>query len=187
MEEQQISPLVQKQLDRLDNGEMTESEMNRWRENATKTDRITEYEREIFLEKLETRIRNSYPVLSKKLFGSKDLPAVEALQNILNILEEDFDLSGNLVKSGIKVGGDQVSGRKHVSRHFSYKNNDGWSAGIGWLQDSPESDPFWSVAFYQKGRVSNPDSIRDDIFAIDDTDGAITKIRDHFLEICPLK
>ena len=117
--------------------------------NATKDKEISEDERELLTQRVESVMRISFPKESGKVLGGKNDKPVEILEEVYHSIESKFDLSGNLHKNGVKVGGDMIGGRKYLGWYISYKNCQGWGTSLAYRQDTPDSDPRMEVRLYQ--------------------------------------
>ena len=126
MSDDQISPKIQKILEDIENKDRTYDQLRNFYQNIHDSDIITEYERENLIEVVEKKIKVNFPAKAKKQFGSKDAEAVIVLQEIYAKLDAEFDLSNNeknAVKSGVKVGGDMISGKNMFVDTFLSKQN----------------------------------------------------------------
>lgn len=121
---------------------------------------ITEYEREVLLEVIEGKLREIAPAAATRALGrNKDADARIYLDGIYQQTLDQFDLSGNRVKNGVKTGGGMISGRKFVDVYISYKNEAGWHTLLRWFQDSASSQRYLETFLYQTGPHSGDGSI----------------------------
>ena len=153
---------------------MSKKELVNLYNNARKYKGITEEERELVVQKIESKIRVSSPSVATRMFGPKDSHAREFLQTILNQISEEFDLSGNRVGQAVKTGGDMISGQHHVDVYFSYKNDDGWHVLFGYRQFTRDGDPKLQVTLYHGGS-SNSDGFETYDFLVEEDQEALSK------------
>ena len=160
MSDDQISPKIQKILEDIENKDRTYDQLRNFYQNIHDSDIITEYERENLIEVVEKKIKINFPAKAKKQFGSKDAEAVIVLQDIYAKLDAEFDLSNkekNAVKSGVKVGGDMISGKKYVCRYFSFKTKETKvNIGFAYNQDAVEDDPYLWIEERFVGQDTKP-------------------------------
>ena len=146
----QITPRIQKILNDidLDEKDRTFEQLSNFYTNAEADQTITEYEREELLEVIQKKQRTKFPAKAKKQFGSKDAEAIIVLQEIYVKLDEEFglsDLEKNMVKAGVKLGGDQMAGRLYVCRYFSFKTETKVNMGFAYNQATIEDEPYLHV------------------------------------------
>ena len=174
MSDEQISPKIQKILDDIENKERTYDQLRNFYQNIHDSDVITEYERENLIEVVEKKIKVNFPAKAKKQFGSKDAEAVIVLQEIYAKLDAEFDLSNNeknAVKSGVKVGGDMISGKKYVCRYFSFKTKQTKvNIGFAYNQDTVDGEPYYWI---QERHVGQDVAPQEQNFKIHEQDQAI--------------
>ena len=91
----------------------------------------------------------------------------------------------NTVGSGVKTGGDMISGNVYVSVYISYKGADRRHATLGVFQRSAESPPIFVVRLYQTGRDVSELELRQE-FPIDAMDEAIALYRTNLMQILEL-
>ncbi len=65
---------------------------------------------------------------------NKNDKPVEMLEEIYHVVSSKYDLSDNLHKNGVKVGGDMIGGRSYIGWYISYKNRDKWGTSISYRQ-----------------------------------------------------
>jgi hypothetical protein len=101
---------------------------------------------------IHERLRIDYPRVAKKTFGGKDEKARKLLDIVYQESEQLADLSKNRIGNGVKTGGLQRTGKKHINVYISYRNAEGLGIALGLLQDTA-SDPM-TVEFveYKVGR-----------------------------------
>jgi hypothetical protein len=182
MPQHSYSERVRRVLEIITKGSLSGRGLRNLFDNATRDRNITEAEREAVISALETRIRTTSPRDAKKMFGPKDAEARALLIRILEAMKAEFDLSANAVGSGVKTGGDMISGEAHVSVYISYKGLNRHHATLGVLQRNPETDPVFVLRFYQTGRdVCEPD-IREEL-PIDALEEASARYRSNLMRI----
>lgn len=141
-------------------------------ENAIKYPSISEFERELIVEEIELKLREISPSQATKVFGPKDATAREFLETVFASISREFNLQENEVRNGVKVGGDMISGRKHIDMYISYKNAAKWNVGLAWMQDSVASDSYLRFRRYQNG-LSNSESFSEKNFSVSESDMAV--------------
>ena len=129
--------------------------------NITKNKTISDVEREFLTQQVEVVLRTSFPKESGKSLGNKNDKPVEILEEIQHEIESKFDLSDNLHKNGVKVGGSMIGGREYISWYISYKNRQGWGTSLAYRQTTPEDDPRMEVRLYQVGSDGEHDEKHD--------------------------
>ena len=158
MTEKPFSERVRRALDVIATKALTRAEMRNFYANAVRVSGITDAEREAVIAALETRIRISAPREAKALFGPKDAEARALLARVHDARAAEFDLSGNTVGSGVKTGGDMISGESHVSVYISYKGADRRHATLGVFQRTPDAEPVLNLRLFQTCRdASEPE------------------------------
>ena len=148
MSDNQISPKVKQILEDIETKERTYDQLHNLYVNIHDSDIITDFERESLIEVVEKKIKIEFPAKAKKQFGSKDNQAVIVLQEIYAKLDDEFGLSDkekNMVKAGVKLGGDQMAGRLYVCRYFSFKTETKVNMGFAYNQKTVEDEPFLHV------------------------------------------
>lgn len=148
MSDNQISPKVKQILEDIETKERTYDQLHNLYVNIHDSDIITDFERESLIEVVEKKIKIEFPAKAKKQFGSKDNQAVIVLQEIYAKLDDEFGLSNkekNMVKAGVKLGGDQMAGRLYVCRYFSFKTETKVNMGFAYNQKTVEDEPFLHV------------------------------------------
>lgn len=150
-------------------------------DNATKYAGISEFERELIIEEIELKLRDIAPSHATKIFGPKDAEGRKFLESAYLSISKEFDLGGNGVQNGVKVGGDMIAGRKHVDLYLSYKNTEKWHIGLSWLQDDIDAEPYLRVRKYKFG-VSNLETLSDKIYKVSDARAALDNYRIELLD-----
>ena len=125
-----------------------------WHDNIINYSNISDYEREYLIHSVEKKIRLKFPHKAKKILGGKSAKAQELLEEIFKSLKQEFDWSKNKIGTRVKVGGDMIAGRQFVVWYISYKNESGFSTGIHYRQNTPETDPILEIDFRKVGKDS---------------------------------
>lgn len=146
-----ISEKVQKTLDMVENKELTSVQLNNLYNNVQKYEAITDEEREAVIAAVEAKIKVVDPRKAKRLFGPKDAQARVMMEEAYAAISEEFDLTANVLKNGVKTGGDMIAGRKYIDVYLSYKNTDNWNFGFGYNQDTVDELPYLRTRLYQTG------------------------------------
>ncbi len=133
----------------IEKGEQTKTQLVNQYNNVVASDKISEEEREVIVAALEKQLKLRFPAAAKKIFGARDAQARDLLSEIDANISEDFDLSGNILKNGVKSGGEMIAGRWHIDVYLSYKNQHGYGASIG-LRQVNIDDELLACATYNK-------------------------------------
>lgn len=130
---------------------------------------LDDADRERLNEAVVNRLRVVSPKLAKSFGGPKDGPARAWLQTVFEQSAAMFDLSGNVLKNGVKTGGLMISGQAYLDVYLSYKNAAGLNLALTWLQEAPEKDATLTLSLREPG-VSGRGLIEEAVF--DDQDQA---------------
>jgi hypothetical protein len=173
-----ISEQVRKVLGDIDTQPYTYQQLTNLYTNATNHTGITDIEREILTQKVEVSMRTKFPRESSKLLGSINDKPVEILEVVYRKIIEEFDLSRNHHKNGVKIGGSKIGGRQYIAWYVSYKNDEKWGSSISYRQDTPETEPRIEVSLYH--RTMNAPAIEKEIkdFSINDHQEYFEHFRD---------
>ena len=152
MSDKNISQKIQKVLDLIQTQEHSKTDLINYFNNINNDPSISDYEREVLVKAVETEMRTKFPKSAKKILGAKSAKAQELLEEIYSSLEKEFDWSENCVGSKVKVGGSMISGKEYVCWYISYKNDEGYSAGLHYRQKTPEDDPYLEVDYRRVGK-----------------------------------
>ncbi len=176
-----LSKLVKDALERLA-GLKTPKQLQTLYHNVSRSKTITDIERETLVESLELRMREVAPAAATRLFGPKDSEAQQFLHRTYKALADEFDLSANRVRNGVKIGGDMIKGEKFVDVYLSYKSVGNVNVGLAWLQDSANSDRYLIVSVRQ---VGSTDSIRKwERFEVGQEHAAVDNYRSELSKVC---
>lgn len=155
MSEIALSTRVLRDLEEIEDERFEYDKLLHLYNNLTVTKLITEIEREFLTQRIETVIRTSFPKQYGRVYGrvlgNKNEKPLEVLEQIRYIADWHFDLSDNLHKNGVKVGGSMIGGREYIAWYISYKNRQGWGTSLAYRQTTPEDDPRLEVRLYQVG------------------------------------
>ena len=156
-EEKEISQRVRKILELIETKEHSKKELINYFNNIMENSIITDWEREVLTKAVEKEMRTKFPNSAKKILGAKSAKAQELLEEIYSSLEKEFNWSENCVGSKVKVGGSMIAGREYVCWYMSYKNDEGYSAGLHYRQKTPEDDPYLEVDYRKVGKEFEKD------------------------------
>lgn len=98
------------------------------------------------VEAIEYQMRGQFPRAANRLFGQKEDSAIKRLQEVIDRLESEVNVSANKLKNGVKTGGEKISGDKYLNIYASYRNADGFGGYISMEQDSIDSELYVVVA-----------------------------------------
>jgi hypothetical protein len=134
--------LIQKLLTNIQAGRYDTNQLRALWNNIERAEaeKLTEEEKEELIVEIEKILRNNSPRTAVQIFGRRDEASKEILRKIILELELEFDFSDNILKNGVKVGGDMIGGRVYAQTYISYKNEDGHKAEICLHQDSVDSE-----------------------------------------------
>jgi hypothetical protein len=144
-------------LERVRSGKYDETELLNLFKNASKSSAVTDLERATLLELIESELRKNYPRAANKHLGAIDKPARDYLEQVYQKISEEFDLSGNKIKNGVKTGASVLSGDAVVDVYISYKNDQGIGAVLAAYQPSID-EPISYQVFMYKG-AKKPDNL----------------------------
>ena len=177
IEGNEISQLAQKSLNHIETKELSKTELINFFNNINNSTKITDYEREVLTEAVEKKMRVKFPKSAKAILGGKSAKAQELLEEIFSVLKKEFDWSNNKVKTKVKVGGKMISGEWFVDWYISYKNNDDYSTGFGYIQKKPEEDPFLSIHYGRVGKKYENETKEEKNFPVELKDDALNLYR----------
>ena len=152
-----ISEKVLKIKGTIETKEYKIKELQNFYNNINNSKEISEYEKEFLTEIVEKKIRVEFPSKAKKILGGKSEKAKELLEEVMVDLLKEFNWSNNEVKTKVKAGGSMISGKEFVCHYISYKNEDGYSTAIAYIQKTPEEDPYLEVHYRKVGKDSEQD------------------------------
>ena len=142
---------------------------------------INDNERELLEKTCGQIIEERFPKRqSKKILGDKGVEGRELMEEINNILTEEFDWSNNDVDTRVKIGGDMISGRSSVCYYISYKNKKSKiNSGFHYRQKTVGSDPYLEVDFRDLGKNKK----ESEIFPVALRDEALTLYKSYLAKI----
>jgi hypothetical protein len=176
------NPKVKQLLERIESETMTAKQLMTLYNNTLKYKGISDLERELIIAAIEKDLKLNCPKEASKKFGSKDADGRVLLETVYEKIKSEFDLSGNHVGNGIKVGGDMMAGRRYVEIYFSYKNSDKWNGGLYYRQDKVDSEPYLKVILYQVGK-GNEDTRTEHNYSVDAVDLAVEDLTNTLRKI----
>ena len=99
-------------------------------------------------------------------------------------MSAEFSLAGSLVKTGVKLGGDQLNGTKYIDRYLAYKNQDRQCAALLVFQDTVESEMTVYVKRYDiiNGKTG---ILAEQYFLMNEVEEAEQLYRQYLQEIAP--
>jgi len=158
-----ISVKVMRVLEVIETKGMEYTRLMNLYKNTAEAKNISEFERELVTEKLESVIRSSYPKEGDKLLGkqynvgsgNKSYPAVSLLEEVYEDIKLHYDLNLNIHKNGVKVGGSMLGGRQYIAWYISYKGPRNYGTSFAYRQDTEESSPVLEVSSYE-GSMNTP-------------------------------
>jgi len=177
IEGNEISQLAQKSLNHIETKELSKTELINFFNNINNSTKITDYEREVLTEAVEKKMRVKFPKSAKGILGGKSAKAQELLEEIFSVLIKEFDWSNNKVKTKVKDGGKMISGEWFVDCYISYKNNDDYATGFGYIQKKPEEDPFLSINYGRVGKKYENETKEEKNFPVELKDDALNLYR----------
>jgi hypothetical protein len=194
----EISTKVLRALEFIEKIGVTGEQLRNMYRNTAEAKGITEIEREMVTQKLESVMRSSFPKDADKLFGkrygissgNKSAPAVELLEEVYAHVTQEFEWAENLHKNGVKVGGSMVGGRQYLAWYLSFKGHNKWGTSFSYRQDAEDSPPRVEVSIYQGSMNLQSDRIEKDLttFSLDEVDNAVSHFKDCLITVkCPMK
>ena len=178
----QISKKVSQVINLIETKDYSSRELITYFNNIMDYPSITEFERELLVKSVETKLRTKFPNAATKIFGGKGAKAQEILEGIFKELEDEFDWSNNRVGSRVKVGGSMINGTVFVCWYISYKNEEGINTGFQYVQETPEDVPFFEIDFRIMGEDKNnaPNNKR---FPIEQMEDAISLYKENLRKV----
>jgi len=131
---------VEKIIENILSGKYDEKKLRSVYINLNNNKDIAEDEKEAIMVLLRKKHWETSPRMARNLFGAEDSEAMIILNRVNEELEKEFDLSGNRLKRGVKIGGDKISGKYHVQNYISYKNKEGMKAELCLQQEGFASE-----------------------------------------------
>lgn len=144
---------IKKALDLVSKPEITDKQLINLFNNVESKNEISDAERELLIDAITQKLRQVSPAKAKTIFGAKDTEAIEILTCAHNSIKLKYDLSQNLLKNGVKIGGDMINGEAYISHYLSYKNKDQLGCAMSYFQESPDKLPQLRVKRYRTGKI----------------------------------
>ncbi|GGA42580.1 hypothetical protein GCM10011499_10150 [Pelagibacterium lentulum] len=145
MKTEELKNLVDKHIAAIEGGTMTPERMVALYGNIDRQEALDEIDRERLAAAIEQTLRSQAPRQATKLFGPKDEEARQMLQLLWDQVEQEFDLTGNHHRNGVKIGGAMINGTLHLDVYLSYRNGAKETASINVRQLDAASDRFIEV------------------------------------------
>lgn len=149
---QQYAPAVVKQaanqlnlLAHVNGGKLTEKELIQQHDNASACGG------KHIVAAVEAQMRGQFPKGANRMFGKKKADTTLLLESVCEVLAMRVDLSKNKVKSGVKPGGEMLSGRKVVNEFISFRGLRGYGAYLSLEQHTVNSELIVAVGHYKVG------------------------------------
>jgi hypothetical protein len=133
-------------IENIRSGKYSEQELISLYNNAEKLNATT------IMEEVKIRMRIDFPRAANRMFGARQNVANAILEEIFNKLATSYDFTGNRVENRVKTGGEVMAGKKHIDAYISYKNDKGFAAFLGLIQDDPASELKARVIYYKTGK-----------------------------------
>ena len=147
-----MSDRTQKALQLLSKPDITDKQLTNLLDNVKDEGQISESDRELLIDAIAQKLRQTNPARAKALFGAKGTEAIEILTRAHNFIKSKYDLSQNSLKNGVKTGGDMINGDAYISHYLSYKNKEQWGCVISYFQETLETLPVLRVKRYRTGK-----------------------------------
>ncbi len=122
--------------------------------NVKSEEQISEEERELLLDTIAKRLKVVSPSKAKVLFGDKGTEAIEMLTKANEIIMGKHVVTQNVLKNGVKTGGNMIAGDAYICHYLSYKNSDQRGCALTYFQASVETLPQLLVKRYRTGKLS---------------------------------
>lgn len=142
-------PDIEKILLSIGESNYSSKEMMSLYKNTEKYDQRCEYDRESILSAIELQVRKSDTRTANKFFLRLGSKPVELLESFYGQIKEEFDLSKNRVKSGVKAGGPMIAGEMPVYFYLSCKNVNGNGVVARAMQPSLDDEVTYTVYSYK--------------------------------------
>lgn len=143
---------TQKALQLISKPDITDKQLTNLFGNVQSEGQISDVDRELLVDAIAQKLRQTNPTKAKALFGAKDIEAIEVLTRAYDFIKSKYDLTQNTLKNGIKIGGDMINGEAYISHYLSYKNKEQWGCVISYFQESLETAPELRVKRYRTGK-----------------------------------
>ncbi len=164
-------------LDSLNNGVFTKAELLSYYANVEVEDGPQE-----LLEAIEERLRRDFPAAANAAFGKKSDEAMEILTRVADAVTSTMDLSGNVVKSHVKIGGFELKGEHYLCRYISYKNIENLGVQLMLSQLTADSEMLVRVATYRTS-AKEANFRHEETFSSAELDRAVERYRAHLVDL----
>ena len=143
-----MSPQIRQQkiINKIARGEYTEKELIGLKTNATRLDCSD------IVKAVEHQMRKQFPKAATKVFGAEGDDAKARLEETYNELAAKFDLSKNKIGKGVKTGGERIKGNAYIDWYISYRNDDGYGAFLGLMQEAVDTELKVRVRYSKIGK-----------------------------------
>lgn len=132
-------------IESIRSGKYSERELINLYKNATTRNAAA------VMEAVKLKMRTDFSRSANRMFGAKESEASARLEDVFRKLASVHDFTANRVKNGVKAGGEMISGQKYIDVYISYKNDKGFGAVLGLIQDDSESELTAKVSYYKTG------------------------------------
>lgn len=146
-------------ISRLDDADA----LKRLHSNIQRHPDLEDADREMLDEAVIQRLRVVSPTIATRLAGPREAQGRIYLEALFKRVSDDFDLSGNQLKNGMKTGGYMISGARYIDVYISYKTKTGRNLSISWIQENVESKPYIQVLLRHVG-VGGAGEIHNEMF-----------------------
>lgn len=127
---------------------------------------------ESVLDAIYTRMWLEFPRAAKAMFGAKGDDVTECLTRIEQSVAAAFDLSGNTLKAGVKLGGTERTGAQRLCRYLSYRGADYIGAQIALIQENIDSEVVVMVRHY-RANAKDENFSHEQVFPFGELDRAV--------------
>jgi len=148
-----MSDRATKALQLISKDGITEKQLVNLLNNVKEEEQITEEERETLVDTIAKRLKVVSPSKAKVIFGDKGTEAIELLTKANDVITSKYNLTQNLLKNGVKTGGNMIAGDAYICHYLSYKNSDQRGCALTYFQESVETLPELRVKRYRTGKL----------------------------------
>ena len=164
-------------LESVNTGSFTKAELLSYYTNVEVEDGPQE-----LLEAIEERLRRDFPAAANAAFGKKSDEAMEMLTRVADTVTSTMDLSGNVVKSHVKIGGFELKGEHYICRYISYKNKENHGVQLMLSQLTADSEMLVREATYRTS-AKEANFRHEETFPHGEVDRAVERYRAHLVEL----
>ncbi len=144
---------TRKALQLISKEDITDKQLVNLLNNVKAEALITEEDKELLVDTIAKRLKVISPSKAKVIFGDKGTEAIEILTRVHDIISSKHDLTKNVLKNGVKTGGNMMSGEAYICFYLSYKNSDQQGCALTYFQESVETLPQLFVKRYRTGKL----------------------------------